>query len=125
MNLTPFAALVKKDLLLFFKDRRSVMMSFAAPIAIASFFGLVLGGSLSKNERQRIHIWFVDEDRSAVSANIGARLGAEHAIEVKTGTAEASREEVRAGQAAAAVIIGKGFGAKAGGAMFGVPTNHR
>jgi ABC-2 type transport system permease protein len=121
MNLTPFAALVKKVLLLFFKDRRSVMMSFAAPIAIASFFGLVLGGSLSKNERQRIHIWFVDEDRSAVSANIVARLGAEHAIEVKTGTAEAAREEVRAGQAAAAVIIGKGFGAKAGGAMFGGP----
>ena len=35
MALTPIAAMVRKDLLLFFSDRRAVIMSFAVPIAIA------------------------------------------------------------------------------------------
>ena len=92
MNLIPFVALVKKDLLLFFKDRRSVMMSFAAPIAIASFFGLVLGGALSKDDRQRIPVWFVDEDRSALTTKVGQRLQSEPALEVRTGAVSVARE---------------------------------
>lgn len=119
MNLTPFLALVKKDLLLFFKDRRSVMMSFAAPIAIASFFGLVLGGATAKSERQKIRVWYVDEDQSALTKALGERFAAEQTIELKIGASEAAREEVREGHAAAAVLIGKDFGSKAGPAMFG------
>ena len=118
MNMTAFGALVKKDLLLFFKDRRSVMMSFAAPIAIASFFGLVLGGGSSKTERQKMRVWLVDEDRSAMTAKIGQRLGGEVSFEIKTGAAEAARAEVRAGDAVAAIVLGKGFGDKAAVAMF-------
>jgi len=41
--LRPFAALVWKDLRLFFADRRAVLMSVAAPIVIASFFGFIFG----------------------------------------------------------------------------------
>ena len=37
----PFAALVAKDLRLFFADRRAVLMSVLAPIVIASFFGFI------------------------------------------------------------------------------------
>jgi ABC-2 type transport system permease protein len=121
MNLTPFFALVKKDLLLFFKDRRSVIMSFAAPIAIASFFGLVLGGATAKEDRQKIRVWYVDEDQSALTRSLTGRLQAEPSISLKTGPADLAREEVRAGQAAAAIILGKGFGSKASVAMFGGP----
>ena len=121
MNLTPFVALVKKDLLLFFKDRRSVMMSFAAPIAIASFFGLVLGGASSKDDRQRIQVWFVDEDHSALTTKVGQRLRSEPALDLKMGTVDVARAAVKAGQAAAAVVLGAGFGDNAGAAMFGGP----
>ncbi len=121
MNLIPFVALVKKDLLLFFKDRRSVMMSFAAPIAIASFFGLVLGGALSKDDRQGIPVWFVDEDRSPLTTKVGQRLQSEPALEVRTGAVSVARAEVRSGKAAAAVVLGAGFGDQAGAAMFGGP----
>ena len=119
MNMIPFVALVKKDLLLFFKDRRSVIMSFAAPIFIASFFGLVLGGAMSKDDRQRIRVWFVDEDGSSMTQRIRQRIEARKSLEVRTGSADAARAEVRAGDAAVAVIVGKGFGQKASVAMFG------
>ena len=44
MALTPFLAMVRKDLQLFFSDRRAVIMSFVVPIAIASFFGSIFSG---------------------------------------------------------------------------------
>ena len=40
----PLRALVRRDLRLFFVDRRAVLMSFLAPIVIASFFGYIFGG---------------------------------------------------------------------------------
>ncbi len=119
MNFTPFLALVKKDLLLFFKDRRSVLMSFAAPIAIASFFGLVLGGAGSKADRQRMIVWLTDQDRSALTVRIGERLQSEPSLDLKRGTAEAARAEVKAGRAAVSIVLSQGFGEKAGPAMFG------
>jgi ABC-2 type transport system permease protein len=42
--ITPLRALIRKDLQLFFADRRAVLMSFVAPIVIGSFFGYILGG---------------------------------------------------------------------------------
>ncbi len=119
MTFTPFLALVKKDLLLFFKDRRSVMMSVAAPIAIASFFGLILAGAGSKGDRQRIIVWLCDEDRSALTVRLGEKLQAESSLAIKQGTAVAAQAEVKAGNAAAAIILGKGFGESAGPAMLG------
>ena len=44
MSLRPVTAMVRKDLLLFFGDRRSVILSFVVPIAIASFFGSIFSG---------------------------------------------------------------------------------
>ena len=38
-------AMVRKDMQMFFSDRRAVIMSFVVPIAIASFFGSIFKGS--------------------------------------------------------------------------------
>ena len=35
----PFMALVRKDLRLFFNDRKAVVVGLVAPIILASFFG--------------------------------------------------------------------------------------
>ena len=43
MSWIPFTALVRRDLRLFFLDRRAVTMSFVAPILIGSFFGYLFG----------------------------------------------------------------------------------
>ena len=46
MAITPLMAMVRKDLQIFFSDRRSVIVSFVVPIAIAAFFGSIFAGSL-------------------------------------------------------------------------------
>ena len=46
-------AMVRKDLQLFFSDRRAVIMGFVAPIAIASFFGSIFSAERERRSRRR------------------------------------------------------------------------
>ncbi len=115
----PFRALVRKDLLLFFVDRRALLMSFAVPIAIGSFFGYVLGGSGDQANASKIPVLTVDQDRSAISREIVTRLSAEKALAVKPSTPVEARAAVRKGAATVAVIIPPNFGQDAGRAFFG------
>ena len=117
--MTAFRALVRKDIRLFFVDRRALIMSFAAPIAIASFFGYVLGGPGDQSDRSKIPVLAVDQDYSAISRDIVTRLSRENALAVKTSTAEAAREAVRKGSANVSVIIPSNFGRDSGQAFFG------
>jgi len=118
MMMTAFRALVRKDLRLFFSDRRAVMMSIVAPILIGSFFGYVLGGGSGKAETSRIPVAVIDRDDSAISRGIAARLGANKALEVISSTGEEARAQVRKGKITLAVVIPKGFGAQAARAFF-------
>lgn len=114
-----FAALVKKDLILFFRDRRSLIMSFAAPILIASFFGFVLGDRGDK-DRARLPIRIVNEDSAPVTARIVDKLKADASLQVTlNSSAEEARQAVQKGSAVAAVVFPAGFGEQAGGALFG------
>ena len=72
MPLIPFVAMVRKDLQLFFSDRRSVIISFVVPIAIGSFFGAVFGSGGQNREPARIGVAIVDQDESAISKAIVA-----------------------------------------------------
>jgi linearmycin/streptolysin S transport system permease protein len=114
--LTPFLALARKDLVLFFHDRRALVMSIAAPIVIASFFGYIFGGG--PTEASRIAVLAVDQDGSAISRGVVAGLTADKNLAVKPSTLEAAREAVRHGKATLALVIPKAFGADAGRAFF-------
>jgi ABC-2 type transport system permease protein len=115
----PFVAMVRKDLLLFFKDKRSVIVSFVVPIAIGSFFGAVFAGGGQNREPARISVAIVDHDESAISRAIVAGAETDHSLLVaKPGEAEA-RDLVRRGRTAVAVVIRKGFGDASGQAFFG------
>ena len=118
MNFTAFAALVRRDLRLFFMDRRAVLMSFVAPILIASFFGYLFGGVSNTPTASRINVAVVDEDSSAITTNIASALVADPALDVKSSALDAARERVRAGKTAVAVVFPKGFGESAGRALF-------
>jgi ABC-2 type transport system permease protein len=121
--ITAFRAMIRKDLRLFFVYRRALIMSFAAPIAIASFFGYALGGSGSgQTETSKIAVLAIDDDGSAVSREIIRGLTAEKALDVKPSTEEPAREAVRKGSATVAVSIPKGFQDRAGQALFGGGT---
>jgi len=118
MALVPVVAMVRKDLQLFFSDRRAVIMSFLVPIAIASFFGSIFSGPSRNAEPARIGVAIVDQDDSAISRGIVAGAQADKNLKVSMPSEADARDAVRRGKTIAAVIIPKGFGDAAGKAFF-------
>lgn len=118
MALTPLVAMVRKDLQLFFADRRAVIMSFAVPIAIASFFGSIFSGPSRDAEPARIAVAIVDEDASAISKRIVAAAQGDKNLRLMPADAAGARDDVKRGTTAVAVIVPKGFGDAAGRAFF-------
>jgi ABC-2 type transport system permease protein len=121
MRLRPVAAMVRKDLLIFFGDRRSVILSFVVPIAIASFFGSIFKSSGS-GDRARIDVAVVDQDNSTVSKSIVAGAMADSSLRVSTLSEAGAREAVRTGKTSVAVIVPPGFGDASGKAFLGIGT---
>src|SRR3954469_10335112 len=112
-------AMVRKDLLLFFGDRRSVIVSFLVPIVIASFFGSLFGGSGSKTERTRVPVAIVDHDSSAISRAFVSGLQTDSMLAVSTPALDVARDAVRRGSTTMALVIPRAFGDSAGQAFFG------
>src|SRR5476649_520295 len=119
MAVIPLLAMVRKDLQIFFGDRRSVIVSFVVPIAIASFFGAVFSGGGQNREAARIAVAIVDQDGSAISKAVVAGADTDKNLKVAKPTEAEARETVRKGNTAVAIIIPKGFGDAAGTAFFG------
>jgi ABC-2 type transport system permease protein len=119
MAFIPLLAMVRKDLQLFFSDRRSVIVSFVVPIAIASFFGAVFSGGGQNREPARIAVAIVDQDGSAISKAIAAGAETDKNLKVARPTEEEARGAVKTGKTAVAIIIPKGFGEASGQAFFG------
>jgi ABC-2 type transport system permease protein len=112
-----FIALIRKDLVLYFSNRRAVIMSIAAPILIAAFFGSLFGGS--DNKPANIPVAITDLDRSALSTKIVAAMRADSALKVSELNQADALAQVKAGKLRAAVTLPAGFGAKAERALFG------
>lgn len=119
MGPTPFLAMIRKDLRLFLTDRRAVMMSFAAPIVIASFFGAVFTSVRDMAERARLAVHIVDRDGGPVARAIVASVRDDKSLSVTVSGPDDAWTAVRRGSAMVAVIIPPGFGDAAGRAFFG------
>ena len=119
MPLIPLLAMIRKDLRLFFSDRRSVIVSFAVPIAIAAFFGSIFAGPGNNAEPARINIAVVDQDGSATSKAVVAGLQGDRNLRVTTPTEQEARDSVKAGRLSVGVVLPKGFGEGAGKALVG------
>ncbi len=113
----PFWAMVRKDLRLFFNDRRAVIVGLLVPILLASFFGYLFGGQ-GTTATSRMQVLAIDQDASAISRGIVAQLSGDKNLEVKSSTPDEARELVRKGKVVAAIVIPKGFGTEAGHALF-------
>ena len=110
-------ALVRKDLALYFANRRALIMSIAAPILIAAFFGYLFGGSNSKPAH--IELAVTDLDQSEVSKQIVAALRADSTFTIVDATDEQAAALVKAGKVPASVLLPAGFAEQAGRALFG------
>ena len=110
MGLTAFVAMVRKDLLLFFSDRRAVIVAFAVPIFIGSFIGSITGGSGRNDGRPKVAVSIADQDGSSISKAIVAETFADPNLRITSVTADEAKDRVRKGTDAAAVVIPAGFG---------------
>jgi len=114
----PFLALVRKDLLLFFGDRKAVVVGILVPIVLASFFGYLFGGQKGSAEMSKVPLLVVDQDGSDISRGLIAQLAGDKNLDVKPATLDDARESVRKGKATATIVIPKDFGKDAGRALF-------
>ena len=109
---------MRKDLLLFFSDRRALLVNLVLPIVIATFFGYLFGGS-GKAKPSRIEVALVQNDSGEAGRKIAAGLKADAGLAVREMTLEQARAEVGKGKQKAAVVIPRGFGEAAGAALVG------
>src|ERR1700686_193864 len=114
----PFLALGRKDLKLFFNDRKAVIVGLLVPIVLASFFGYMFGGQSGKAEASKVPVLVIDQDGSDISRGLITQLASDKNLDVKPSTLDAAREAVRKGKATAAIVIPKDFGKDAGRALF-------
>ncbi|HEX4234593.1 MAG TPA: ABC transporter permease, partial [Caldimonas sp.] len=117
MKIEAFRALVRKDLVLYFSNRRALVMSIAAPIVIAAFFGAIFGDG--QNKPTRIPIALADRDASALSRALVASIGADPAFRVEQLDERAAIERARQGKVRAAIVLPPGFAAQLPGALMG------
>ena len=115
-SLTPLLALVRKDLRLYFSNRRALLMSIVAPIVIAAFFGSVFGGK--RGDNARIEIAVTDLDRSEMSQQIVTALRTDKAFDVIELPEAEAVALVRSGKRMAAVVLPAGLGAQVPRALF-------
>lgn len=111
-----FLALVRKDLRLFFSNKRALLITLAAPIFIAAFFGSLFGSNSGKVSQVPIAI--IDMDRSTISQQIVAGLKDDPALRVQELDNDAALDLVKKGKLRAAVVLPEKFGDLAGRAMF-------
>ncbi len=110
-----FVALVRKDLVQFFGNRRALLMSLVAPVLIAAFLGAVLGGPPQKIERLPVAV--VDLDGSTVSRELIAAMRSDSSFDLRVLGAAEAVSLVRRGTLRAAVVIPAGFGTAAASAL--------
>jgi len=113
-----FLALVRKDLKLFFNDRKAVVVGMLVPIVLASFFGYLFGGQGGNAETSKVPVLVIDQDGSDISRGLIAQLTSEKSLDVKPSALDAARETIRKGKATAAIVIPRDFGKNAGRALF-------
>jgi ABC-2 type transport system permease protein len=115
--MTALLALIRADLALFFSNRRAVVMSIAAPILIAAFFGALFGNAGGKPSR--IPVALSDLDQSTLSRAVVASMQADEALRIELLPPEEAQQRLHAGKVRVAIELPAGLAAKAPGALFG------
>ncbi len=102
--------LVKKDLKLFFKDKRAMMLTFAMPIILITLFAYVFNGAGKDKKHSKAYDLIVsDLDHTISSKNAIGRLNSQKIIHVIPEQLEMAQEAIRKGKNGAVLIFHKGF----------------
>ena len=108
-------AIAVKDFRVFTSDRKGMVISYAVPVVIASFFGLMFAAP-PKVSKMAIEV--VSSDSDPTTQAIVSSMKSSDAFTVKEVSESAAREDVKNGKVGVAVVFPPGFGKQASRAMF-------
>lgn len=101
--------LALKDLRLFVKDKRSMLITFAIPIALITLFALAFGGAGNSGKDAKISLQLSDLDHTEASASAIQIFDSLKNVNVLKVTLEQAQEKIKNGDEACVLIIQKGF----------------
>ncbi len=101
--------LIFKDLKLFFRDKRNLMLSFALPIALISLFALAFGGAGKGSGNTKITLLYSDLDQTYASKQAFLIFDSLPNIHLKTMKLTAAQQAVEKGNESALLIVHQGF----------------
>ncbi len=117
---TAFRALVRKDIAIFLRDRRALVVSVLTPIVVAAFFGFLFGGTGSGgNVISRMPVGVADLDGSALTKAVVESLGQDASLDIQLLPEQQATQLVRSGKLRAAIVFPAGFESLATGALLG------
>ncbi|MEE4116657.1 MAG: ABC transporter permease [Marinilabiliaceae bacterium] len=102
--------LFRKDLILFFNDYRSYILTFLIPIILITLFAFAYGAiEQYSDEKSTTKLPVTDLDMTGLSARFIAVLDSINGIELLHTDIEQARESITEGKYAAALVLQKGF----------------
>ena len=116
--MTALIALTRKDLILYVKDKRALMLHLLMPVVLAAFFGSLFGGNGGGDRTSKIDVGLVLQDQSEQSQKIAAGLKADSSLNIIDLTQQEAQAKVRSGKLPVAVVLPAGFGEAASTALF-------
>jgi ABC-2 type transport system permease protein len=119
-NFTAFRALVRKDIALFLRDRRALVISVLTPILVAAFFGSLFAPVAGGNSIARMKVGVADLDQSALTKAVLESLAQDASLDVQLLPEDQATELVRSGKLRAAIVFPNGFEPAATGALLGI-----
>ena len=102
--------ILKKDLRLYFSDRKGILITFLLPIILITLFAFAFGGVAKKKSAPRpLGVLVVDKDSTTTSQDFITKLNAMQTIRLITSTEDKALDLVKKGKNVAVLIFEKGF----------------
>lgn len=101
--------ILKKDLKLFFSDKKGMFLTFLMPILLITLFAFAFGGIGKKSQSKPIALLVADNDHSADSKNVISTLDSLKGILIIQKEKQAAIKLVQKGKYVAVLIFEKGF----------------
>ena len=99
-----------KDLKIFFRDFKAVLLSFLLPIGLITLFGLTFGGlSESQGSENQTDILVADLDSTAITRDVIMKLDSLEEISVTNIGFERGKEQIMNGNRLGMLVFYKGF----------------
>jgi ABC-2 type transport system permease protein len=103
--------LARKDLKLFFADKRAMMLTFALPIILITLFAYAFGAVGKRNKQsEKYNLTVSDLDSTISSRDAISGLDSQKTLHVSLERLETAQDAVRKGKKDAVLIFHKGFG---------------